>query len=229
MAYNYLGLVNDVCDKFNEVRLTDLTFPTSNSGYYADVKNAVNQAIHRINFEKFEWPFNHVKTTLPLVVNQVEYDYPVTAKHVAFDTFRIKGEDTYNNETTPLEVLDYEEWLKTYGDAEFNPEDYASIPKYVYRGRNLKFGLHPPPDQTYNLVYEYYNLPTDLVLWSDVPSVPEPFRHVIYEGALYHAYLFRGDTEAAALSLQSFEDLIKAMRTIYINRTEYVRTHVVRS
>jgi len=58
VAYQFLSLVNDVCDKFNEVRLTDLNFATNNSGYYADVKNAVNQAIHRINFDEFEYPFS---------------------------------------------------------------------------------------------------------------------------------------------------------------------------
>jgi hypothetical protein len=65
-------------------------------------------------------------------------------------------------------------------------------------------------------------------LWDAVPTIPEEFRDVIYEGSLYHAYMFRGDIEAAALSDRNFKDLIKEMRKVYINRTEYVRSSQIR-
>lgn len=226
MAYDFLGLVNEVNDKFNEVNLTSANFASS-VGYYADVKKAVNQALHRINFDEFEWPFNWVKSTTTLVVDQLEYDYPANAKTLALDTFRIKGDTTLNVETRKLKVLDYEEFLERFADAEFNPSDHSGIPEYVCRTRSLKFGLYPVPDKAYELVYEYYELPTDLTNWDDVPSVPEPFRHVIYEGALYHAYMFRGGTEEASVSNALFESLVDNMRKIYINRTEYVRSSVI--
>jgi hypothetical protein len=228
LAYDFLGLVNDVNDKFNEVRLTNLNFATA-TGYYADAKNAVNQALYRINFDEFEWPFNHVKVTLPTVVDQVEYNYPTDAKSVAFDTFRLKGNTALNVRTQKLFTIDYEDYLEKYGDAEFNPTNYSNPPELVYRGRNLKFGFHPPPDAVYDVVYEYYKLPPDLDLYTDVPTVPSQFKHVVYEGALYHAYMFRGDTESAAISEKIFKDLVKDMRKIYINRYEYVRSSVVRS
>ncbi len=226
MAYNFLSLTNDVCDKFNEVRLTSLTFPDA-VGFYGDAKNAVNQALHRINFDEFAWPFNHEKVTIPTVADQIEYDYPADAKALAFDTFRLKGDTSLNVRTKKLRVMDYEEYLEQFGDAEFSPSDYSGTPEYVYRGRNLKFGIHPPANGVYDIVYEYYKLPPDLDLHDDVPTVPSQFRHVIYEGALYHAYMFRGDTEAAAVSDKIFTDLVNDMRKIYINRYEYVRSPVI--
>jgi hypothetical protein len=41
--------------------------------------------------------------------------------------------------------------------------------------------------------------------------------------------MFRGDTEAAAMSEKEFTDLIGDMRKIYINRYEYVRSSVIKS
>jgi hypothetical protein len=227
LAYNFLGLVNDVGNKFNEVDLTSANFAAA-SGYYADAKKAVNSAINRINFNQYEWPFNHMKVTLPLVINQIEYDYETSCNTVVMDSFRIKGDDLLNVNTRKLEILDYEEFLDKFADAEFRPENYQGVPEYVYRGRNLKFGVYPPPNDLYSVVYECYKRPVALELWDAVPTVPEEFRDVIYEGSLYHAYMFRGDIEAAALSDRNFKDLIKEMRKVYINRTEYVRSSQIR-
>jgi hypothetical protein len=62
MAYNYLGLTNDVCRRLNEVELSASNF-TSTTGFYSFAKDAVNSAIRHINQEEFEWPWNHVEET----------------------------------------------------------------------------------------------------------------------------------------------------------------------
>jgi hypothetical protein len=228
MAYNYLELVNDVNRRLNETPLTSATFDSA-GGYYADVKNHINTALHRINREELEWPFNHLINTVTLIVDQPKYAYPSDAKSVAFDTFRLRGDETFNVTSRKLELMDYEEYLSRFPDYQFNPADVHNTPQYVTRNRDLSYTIVPPPDQTYDIVYEYYRLPTDLVLWSDVPTIPEQFRSVIVEGAMYYAYTFRGGLEEAAISNQLFKDGIKDMRKIYINRYEYLRSTVVRS
>jgi len=40
---------------------------------------------------------------------------------------------------------------------------------------------------------------------------------------MYYVYQFRGDLQAAQLSLSKFEDGIKYLRSIHINRTDYLR------
>lgn len=225
MSYNYLGLVNDVNKRLNEVPLTSSNFAGA-TGFYADAKNYVNSAVHRINREHFEWPFNHTSYTETLTVNQPKYSYQSDAKSVAFDTFRLIGDTSLNIQSKRLKVLDYEEYLDKYTDYEFNPSDYADSPTHVVRNRDLSYTIVPPPDQTYQIKYEYYKLPVDMVDWDDVPTIPEMFRWVILEGAMYYAYMFRGSIEEASISNQLFTDGLKDMRSIFINRTEYVRSSV---
>lgn len=226
--YNYLELTNDVNRRLNEVPLTTSNF-NSATGYYADVKGYVNSAINRINREEFEWPFNHTTQTETLVVDQTKYTYPADVKSVAFDTFRVQGSELLNIDSRKLRIMDYEEYLDTRVDEEFNPADYHGQPTHIIRNRNLSWTVSPPPDEAYTLLYEYYRLPIDLVDWDDVPTVPEQFRWVILEGAMYHAYMFRGGLEEASISNQLFQSGIKDMRKLYINRTEYVRSSTIRS
>lgn len=228
LAYNYLELVNDVNRRLNEVPLTSSNFASA-IGYYADVKGYVNSALNRINREEFEWPFNHQTYTQPMTINQSKYNFQSDAKSVAFDTFRLKGTTNLNVVSKKLRTMDYEEYLNGFADYEFNPSEYADSPQFVVRNRNLSFTIVPPPDQAYEVVYEYYKLPVDLVNWDDVPTVPEQFRWVILEGAMYHAYMFRGGIEEAAVSNQLFQAGLKDMRKLYINRYEYARSTVVRS
>jgi len=226
MAYDFIGLVNDVNHRLNEVPLDLTNFDTA-QGFYLSAKEAVNAALREIYQVAFEWPFTHQSLTTTLVVNQSRYAYPIDAKSVNMDSFRIKGDDTKNVTTNKLAILDYEEYLAKYSDAEFNGAKYANVPKYVVRTPSLEFILYPPAGADYELVYEYYRLPLDLTLPTDVPAVPEQFRHAIIDGAIHYAYMFRGDPESAGVVQQKFLQDIKNMRTIYQNRFEYLRSGVL--
>jgi hypothetical protein len=228
MAYNFLELVNDVNRRLNEVPLTSSSFPSA-VGYYADVKGYVNSAINRINREEFEWPFNHATVDQTLTINQSKYSYPIDTKSIAFDGFRLAGDTNLNSQSRRLGIMDYEEYLHNYPDHEFNPSDNAGCPAFVIRGRDLSFYVSPPPDKAYTIRYEYYRFPLDLVQWDDAPTVPEQFKWVILEGAMYHAYMFRGAVEEAMAANQLFQRGIADMRKLYINRTEYVRSTVIKS
>jgi hypothetical protein len=224
MAYDYLGLVNDVNKRLNEVELTSSNFATV-TGFYSAAKDAVNGALRHINQSTFEWPFNHVEQEDVLTEGQVRYGYPADAKTLDFDSFRIKRSASFGNDTRKLKLLAYEEYLENYVDAEYDTSNTGirSIPRVIFRTPNQGFGVYPPPDNAYELVYEYYRLPVDLISATDVPSIPEQFRYVIVDGAMYFAYLFRGNTQDATLQFQKFEEGIKDMRTLYVNRYDYVR------
>ena len=103
------------------------------------------------------------------------------------------------------------------------------MPTHVFRSPNQEYGVIPPPNNAYELVYEYYRLPVDLVNATDVPVLPEQFRHVLVDGAMYYAYLFRGNTQDAMVMKQKFDEGIKYMRSQLINRTPYVRSYMVTS
>lgn len=224
--YNFLSLVNDVNSRLNEVPLNSQNFSGA-TGFYGQAKQAVNAALRDIYQDAFEWPFTHTTVTTTLIPDQVRYDYPTDAKSVNMDSFRIKGDDTKNVTTSPLRVVDYEEYLARYSDADFNGDKYSNIPRLVFRTPDQKYGVYPPASTDFELVFEYYSVPAELDLYSDVPLLPVQFRHIITDGATHYSYMFRGDPESAAVMLQKFQQGIKNTRKIYQNRYEYVRSGVI--
>ena len=224
--YNFLGLTNDVATRLNEVPLTSTNFASA-SGFHADIKSYINEAITRINLENYEWPFNHVYKDSVLTPNTVLYDWVDPTRFLVYDSFVIKKSDTLNVESRRLKVLDYEEHLDKTLDMELSPADYAGVPQWIFKGRGLSYGIIPAPDKAYEIRYEYYQLTSDMVGWDEVPAIPEGYRWVIIQGALYNAYMFRGDTEQAAAADTLFRKGISDMRKIYSNRYEYVRSTMI--
>jgi hypothetical protein len=225
-SYNFLGLVNDVNRRLNEVELTQSNFASA-VGFYATVKDAVNSTLREINHEEFEWPFNHVTQEEQLNQGEVRYFIPRDVKSLDMDSFRLIRDADLGNETVKLRTISYEEYLDKYLDNEYNSsENVQGLPRYVFRTPSLEYGVVPVPDKDYRIAYEYYRNPVSLNLYSDVPSIPEEFRYVIVDGAMEHAHNFRGDNQSAQISAQKFQAGLKAMRSLYINRYEYVRSTV---
>jgi hypothetical protein len=222
MAYDYLGLVNDVNRRLNEVELTAANFATT-TGYYSFAKDAVNAAIRHIQQEEYGWPWNHVEETEVLVPGTVRYGFPYDSKIVDMNTFRIKRDDALNTTTKKLRVISYEEYLTKYADQEYNSNtNIRTVPTHVARTPSREFMLYPSPDKAYELVYEYYRTGFDLENATDVCNLPEQYRYVIVDGAMHYVYQFRGDTQASQLTMQKFEQGIKYLRSLHINRTDYL-------
>jgi len=225
MAYNFLGLVNNINERVNETPLTEANFASA-TGFYSTAKQAINSAVRHINSQQYEWPFNHVTAEDVLTAGMTRYPYPYDAKTVDFDTFRVPADTTLGNSTRKLRILSYEDYLETYLDHEYNTDKNA-LPWGVFRTPDGGFGLVPTPDQDYELVYEYYRNPVDLQLATDVPGIPEQFRHVLIDGAMYYVYLFRNSTDEAQLTYQLFDGGVKSMRSLYVNRYDYLRDTVI--
>jgi len=227
MAYDYIGLVNDVNRRLNEVELTSANFATA-TGEYSMIKDAVNSSIRYINQHEYEWPFNHVTEEDTLTAGIVRYAFPADAKTIDFDSFRIKRNDTLGNDTKKLKILSYEEYLENYVDSEYNTSTTArAMPDYVFRSPSSEYGFVRCPDKAYDIVYEYYRLPVDLINSTDVPSIPEQFRYIIVDGAMHYAYLFRGETQEAQVAQVKYLDEIKSMRSLYVNRYDYIRSTAI--
>lgn len=219
MSYTFLGLVNDVCGRVNETPLTSSNFASAGA-FYSTAKEAVNSSIRFINQEERRWPFSHTTYDQVLTAGTNRYSFQNDAKEVDFNTFRIQRDDILAVETIPLKQINYNRYITLGGiDAEYNNDTgIRQVPKYVSQGNSQDFVVFPSPDQAYTLTYEYYQLPTDLSLHSDIPSIPVAFRHVIVDGAMYYVYFFRGDIETADRIYQKFNEGIDNMRSIYINK-----------
>lgn len=227
MAYNFLGLVNEINRRLNEVELSSSNFATA-TGFYNTAKDAVNAAIRHINHEEYKWPWNHVLEEDILTAGTLRYGYPSDAKVLDMDSFRIRRDSDLNVETTKLKHLNYQEYLDKYIDYEYNNStDKRSLPRFVVRAPSQEFLVVPTPDKDYELDYEYYRNSVELELYDDVPSIPLEFKHIIVDGAMFYAYQFRGDAQASQIAQQKFQEGIKYMRSLYINRYDYVRSTIV--
>jgi len=224
MAYNFLGLVNDLNQRAGEVELTSSNFASAD-GYYNLAKQAVNASIRYINQDTFTWPFNHTTQEDTLVAGTTRYAFPSDSKYVDKNTFRIKRDGTIGNESKYLKLIDYEDYLSRFVDDEYNTtnEGIRSIPTYVFITTDREYGVYPVPDEAYPLVYEYYSVPTDLSAYDDVPSIPEQFRYLIGDGAHYYLNFFSGSYEEADRIWNKYNEGIKDMRSIYVNHYDYLR------
>ena len=110
MAYDYLGLVNDVNRRLNEVELTASNF-SSAIGEYAMVRDSINVAIRYINQHEFAYPFNHDTSTSVLVPGVVRYAIPTDAKYVDYNTARLKKDTTISFSGQSLDTLPYNEYI----------------------------------------------------------------------------------------------------------------------
>ena len=133
MAYNFLGLVNDVNNRLNEVQLTSTNFSGA-VGYYGLAKDAVNSSIRHINQEEYEWPWNHVQEELVLAAGTMKYSYSPDVKTINMNSFRTKRDDSLIIGTEKLKSLVYEEWIEKYADDEFNTSaSIRGIPTHIIR------------------------------------------------------------------------------------------------
>ncbi len=222
MAYDFLGLTNEVLARMNEVVLTATNF-TAARGYQIQCQNAVNDAINYINQREFGWPFSHSTQTETLVASQTRYTVPTGTQHVDYETFRISKDNTLGVDATTLRVLDYKEYVDKYIGQETS-SGVGGVPNFVFRTPDNNYGLYPYPDKAFTLKYEFYSRPTALAAATDVPTVPEQFRQVIADGATAYAYQYRGEAQQYGLNFTRFEDGIKHMQSILLNRTDYVRS-----
>jgi len=196
---------------------------TAARGYQIQCPNAVNDAINYINQREFGWPFSHATQSETLVASQTRYTVPTGTQHVDYETFRISKDNTLGVDATTLRVLDYKEYVDKYIGQETS-SGVGGVPNFVFRTPDNNYGLYPYPDKAYVLKYEYYSRPTALAAATDVPAVPEQFRQVIADGATAYAYQYRGEAQQYGLNFTRFEEGIKHMQSILLNRTDYVRS-----
>lgn len=231
MAYNFLGLVNDINVRSGEVQLTSSNFSTA-TGYYDTAKEAVNSSVRHVYQEKYNWPFNHVEQDDTLVAGTIRYSYPSSAKLIDFKSFRIQRDGTFGNDTKYLRLVDYHDYVRKEIDDEYNTSDTGirSIPKFVFRAPGNQYGVWPAPDQAYTVTYDYYTNRSELSAYDDVPTVPEQFRNVLVDGAMYYMHLFKGDFEAADRMKAVFDRGIDNMGRVLINLDDRVRdTRILRT
>ena len=102
--------------------------------------------------------------------------------------------------------------------------DEGGIPQYVIRTPDNNYILYPYPTKSYTIKYDYFTFPTDMSAHSDTTTIPDRFAPIIADGATAFVYQYRGETAQYQLNMQRFEQGIKNMQTLLVNRFEYIRS-----
>tara|TARA_R100000654_G_scaffold73659_1_gene106733 strand:- start:170 stop:1108 length:939 start_codon:yes stop_codon:yes gene_type:complete len=105
--------------------------------------------------------------------------------------------------------------------------DNGGVPLYVIRTLDNNYLLYPFPNKTYALKYDYFTFASSLSAHSDTTSIPDRFAPVIIDGATAYAYQYRGEIEQYQLNFARFEQGIKNMQSLLVNKYQYVRSTVI--
>jgi hypothetical protein len=100
----------------------------------------------------------------------------------------------------------------------------GGVPEIVVRTPDNNYLLYPFPNKEYIIKFDYYTFPTDLAAHGDTTTIPDRFAPVIIDGATAFVYQYRGETQQYQLNMQRFEQGIKNMQTLLINKFSYLRS-----
>jgi hypothetical protein len=188
-------------------------------------KDAINASISTISQAEYKWPFQALSTTQLLVVGQEEYAWPTNLKLPNWGSFYVVKDDALNVNTTALQFISRDTWHKVLQEVDLDSgADGISIPLFVFEKHGSGFGVSPSPDQAYTVAYDYWAINTALSAYNDQTIIPTNFDETIIQGALYHFYMFRDNTQRAQLAEQKFKEHLDQMRSILINKEDRIRS-----
>ena len=106
----------------------------------------------------------------------------------------------------------------------------GSAPTHVIRTLDNNYILFPCPNKAYTIKYDYFTFPTDMSAHGDTTTIPDRFAAIIVDGATAFIYQYRGETQQYAINFTRFEQGIKSMQTLLVNKFDYLRsTYITRN
>jgi len=100
----------------------------------------------------------------------------------------------------------------------------GGIPEFVIRTPDNNYLLYPFPNKSYSIKFDYFTFPSDMSAHSDTTTIPDRFAAIIIDGATAFVYQYRGETSQYQLNMQRFEQGIKHLQTLLVNKYDYVRS-----
>ena len=100
----------------------------------------------------------------------------------------------------------------------------GGIPRKIVRTADNNYLVYPFPNKQYVLKFDYYTFPTELSAHGDTTSIPARFDSVVVDGATAFVYQYRGETQQYGINFGRFEQGIKNMQTLLVNKFDYLRS-----
>ena len=107
--------------------------------------------------------------------------------------------------------------------------DRGSVPTHVVRTPDNNYLMFPYPDKSYSIKFDYFTFPADMVAHGDTTTVPDRFAAVIVDGATAFIYQYRGELQQYGINFERFEQGIKHMQSLLVNRFDYIRSTYIPS
>ena len=228
MSSTFISLTNQLLRQLNEVEIAQPDFGNTR-GVQSLAKDAVRNAVAKINQTEFEWPFNAAEHSVTLVEGQEEYSWPALFKTADWNSFQIQKNEEFGVGYKTLKFIERDVWYKNYRDEDYDAGSAGiECPDYVFPSHGNGFGVSPSPDHPYELRFRYYMTDSTLLNADDAVRIPSIFDHVIISGALYYMYMFRDNAESSNIAATVFEQGVKEMRTLLINKYERIADTRVR-
>jgi hypothetical protein len=222
MASTFLNLTNRLLRRINEVEISEADF-SNTRGIQTLAKDAILDAIAQINQSEYEWPFNAAEHTQILAVGQEEYSWPPFFKSADWNTFQLQKDDSLNINHKRLKFIERDQYVRYHQDADDDASTTGlACPEVVFPSHGNGYGVSMSPDKQYTLQFKYFLNPVGLVAHSDTTRIPDTYDNVILDGGLYYLYMFRDNPESAGVSIQIFQQGIKNMQGILINKYQSV-------
>lgn len=226
MAATFLDLTNRVLNRLNEVALTSSTFAAA-PGVHAAAREAVADTVSEINHKEQKWPFNSTVGTQVLTIAQEEYTWPAGLLVPDWDSFYIEKDDTLSVRTTPLRLINRNEWNRFGRPVDADSTTVGrTVPHFVFPS-DTGFGVTPSPNAAYTVKFLYYATPATLTLYSDVVTIPTSWEYVVTAGALAKMNQFKEDPQFAQMLDEKYKEYVKTMRAVLINRMDRMANTMV--
>ena len=100
----------------------------------------------------------------------------------------------------------------------------GGVPQYIVRTLDNNYLLYPFPDKQYTLTFDYFTFPSDISEHGDTTTIPDRFAPVIVDGATAYVYQYRGELNQYQLNFERFNQGIKNMQSLVINKYDYIRS-----
>jgi hypothetical protein len=191
-------------------------------------KTAINSSVREILHTGQEWPFLLNTQSQTLTKGAGVYNFPSNTSSVNWESFYLKQHPTANNSPQMLTIITYSDYLnKRRPQDDSSGESGEGVPEVVYQTNDLKFGVSPLPSTDFQIEYQYFAYPDDMVNSADVCIVPSRFDNIIIDGAMFYMLMYRSNEQGAAIYRDKFDMGIRTMRRLLMDDPMYVTSTAI--
>lgn len=149
----------------------------------------------------------------------IQYSYSgTTSAYLAFcDAFE-------NIQPKKLPFIDYDKWEQQYKQFERRMSATAyTMPERVFPTQNYQFGVSSIPERSYQITFDYWQVPSSMSAYNDTTSIPDKYQQVVIDKLMTYCYMFRDNLEAFGTAKRDYGVGLQQMRTDLINKNDRMR------